>query len=147
MAKGTVGAGVDTSLSLDDAGGGTLRIVQADTTKVAINTKGHGLVDVTAMGDAGHSYASDELEDCSFTAELWFNDVATTGSWTVVDGLRTATETASFEIHPFGDTVGYPELTGECWLEDCNVDMTVADIVKLSASFKVHGALTVGTAA
>ena len=103
MAKGTVGAGVDTSLSLDDAGGGTLRIVQADTTKVAINTKGHGLVDVTAMGDAGHSYASDELEDCSFTAELWFNDVATTGSWTVVDGLRTATETASFEIHPDRD--------------------------------------------
>jgi len=147
MAKSTVGAGVDTSISIDDAGGGTLRVLQADATKVSVETKGHGLVDVTAMGDAGHTYAPDELEDCSFSMDMWFNDVANIGSWTVLDGLRTATSTASFEIHPFGDTAGYPEFTGECWMEDCSIESTVGDIVKISASFKVNGALTPGTAA
>ena len=145
MAKGSVAASVDCTVGLDDSGG-TLRQLESYSTKVDFDLTGHGLVDVTTMGDAGHTYASDELENCSFNIELWLDDTATTGSWVVIESLRDHTSAESFIIDPFGSTSGYPRLSGDCWLESGPVlDISVPGIVKMTASFKVNGAVTVTT--
>jgi hypothetical protein len=144
-AKGAIGSGQETVIKLDDSGG-SLRTLTSYVTKVSLDLKGHGLVDVTCFGDTGHKWESDDLEDGSFNLEAWFDDTATTGSWTVLAGLRTDTAANSFEIYPFGETSGYPKISGECWMESCNLDMGTGGITKITAAFKVNGAVTIGTA-
>ena len=144
-AKGLLGSGQETVFKIDDSGD-TLRTITSYVTKISMDLKGHGLVDVTCFGDTGRKWASDALEDCSFNLEAWFNDLADTGSWTVLQGIRNATANSDFEIYPFGTTAGYPKISGDCWMESINLDMSVAGIVKIGASFKIHGVPTVGTA-
>ena len=66
------------------------------------------------------------------------------GTATVLNGLRTATATASFEYGPEGSTTGKVKFTGECWLTELSIDASVSDRVPIAASFQVDGVVTVG---
>jgi len=110
------------------------------------NFTGHKLIDVTVMGSTGHLWASDELEDNSFEFDFLFDPIATTGPWAVLESLRDETEVAAFVIGPYGNTGGYLEISGNCWLENLPIEVSLGDMVKLSGcSFKVHGAAAFGT--
>lgn len=116
-------------------------------TSVSIELKGHGLVDVTAMTDTGHTWASDELEDGTFSIDFLYDH----GSGTVWDtlcdvtsGLRVSTSAKAFELGPQGSTNGYPKITGTCWMDTVSVPVAIGDMMKLTATFKIDGAASVG---
>lgn len=141
----TIRAGNNAVLILTDGGGA--RTLSDYVKSISLDLKGHGLVDVTTMGSSGHKWASDELEDCSFTVEFVYDDGTNTVWDTLADatnGLRTSTSARAFEIAPHGTTATYPKLTGNCWLESLSVPVAVGDMITCSASFKVDGACTLG---
>lgn len=116
-------------------------------TNVQIDLKGHGLVDVTAMTDSGHTWASDELEDGGFVVDFLYDHASGTVWDTLCDataGLRTATAAKAFELGPQGSTGGYPKITGTCWLDAVSIPVAIGDMMRMSATFKIDGAATVG---
>jgi len=122
--------------------------LSAYVTKLTMSLKGKALVDVTAMGDAGHTWASDELEDGNFSVDFLYDDTATTGPWAALNSAtgRTATAAGTFTIGPQGTTGGYPKIHGTCWLEDLPTEAAVGDMIKLSGvPFKIDGACSVST--
>jgi len=138
-------AGNNAVLILTDGGGA--RTLSDYVKSISLDLKGHGLVDVTCMGDSGHTFASDELEDCSFTVEFVYDDGSNTVWDTLCDatnGLRTSAVARAFEIGPAGSTATYPKLTGNCWLEGVTTPVNVGEMILMSATFKVDGAVTVG---
>lgn len=140
-------AGCDAVLKLTD-NGDTERTLSSYVRSIHVDLKGHGLVDVTAMGDSGHEWASDELENCTFTVEFWYDTASNTVWDTLCDatvGLRTATATKAFEIGPDGSTSNDPKLSGNCWLEDVTMPVEVGGMISMSATFRVHGAVSVGS--
>lgn len=117
-------------------------------TSLTMSLKGKALIDVTAMGDSGHTWASDELEDGSFNVDFLYDDTATTGPWAALSGTdgRGATAAGAFTIGPQGTAGSAPKITGNCWLEDLPLEAAIGDMMKLSGvPFKIDGACTVGT--
>jgi len=140
-------AGNNAVLKLTD-NGDSERDLSSYVKSITLDLKGHELVDVTCMGASGHKWASDELENCSFTVEFVYDS----GSNTVWDtlcgasaGLRTATAAKAFEIGPQGSSSGDPKLSGDCWLEDFSMPVEVGSMITVSATFRVDGAVTVGS--
>lgn len=105
---------------------------------------GRALDDVTGAGDGGEK-AIPGLVSASFTVKGWFDTAASTGSYTVLNGLRTTSATASFEYGPEGSTSGDVKYSGECWLESLVLDTEIRGAVPFQATFKLDGTLTVGT--
>ena len=117
-------------------------------TKLTMSLKGKALVDVTAMGDSGRTWASDELEDGSFSADFLYDDTATTGPWAALSGTdgRGATAAGTFTVGPQGTATGAPKIHGTCWLEDLPLEAGVGDMIRLGGvPFKIDGACTVAT--
>lgn len=140
-------AGNNAVLKLTD-NGDSERTLSSYVKSISVDLKGHGLVDVTCMGDSGHTFASDELENASFTVEFVYDDGSNTVWDTMCDatnGLRTATAAKAFEIGPQGSTNGDPKLTGSCWLEGVTMPVSVGDMISMSATFRIDGAVTVGS--
>jgi len=140
-------AGNAAVLKLTD-NGDSERTLSAYVTKLDLNFKGHTLADVTSMGDSGKTYASDELEDGTFSVEFMYDDGSNTVFDTLYDatvGLRTATSAKAFEIGPQGSSNGDPKFSGSCFLEDVSMPVAVGDMIRVTASFKVSGAVTVGS--
>ena len=132
--------------SLARSQGGAEKDLSSVITSVKMNLKGHGLVDVTTMGSSGHKWASDQLEDNTFTVDFLF-DADTDLSYEVLEDLRNITEAVEFTIRPIGSTSGNPEITGQCWIENFPIDATVGTnvVVITGVSFKGEDGITVGT--
>jgi len=141
-------AGNNAVLVLTDNGGTpTARTLTSYVRSLDINFKGHALVDVTTMGSSGHKWASDELEDNTFSVEFMYDSSANTVFDTLFGataGLRTATVARAFEIGPEGSTASMPKFTGNCFLEDVTMPVAVGDMITVSATFKVDETVTVG---
>lgn len=135
--------GKDAVFALDDSGG-TLRTISTYVDNVAGLPGGRALSDVTGFGDAGEK-SIPGLQNCTFTISGSWDSTVTTGPHAVLNSLRTATATASFEYGPEGSTGGDIKLSGECWLENYTVDASVTEKVSFSASLKVDGTVTSGT--
>lgn len=135
--------GKDAVFSLDDSGG-TLRDVKIYLNSVTGLPGARQLSEVTAFTDQG-TKSIPALANVTFSIAGHFDATATTGIFTVLNGLRTATATASFEYGPEGSTSGRVKMTGECWLTELTVDATVSDRVPIAASFQVEGVPGVGT--
>lgn len=135
--------GKDLAFLVDDSGG-TLRDISAHVTGVSGLPGSRALDDVTAAGDGGDK-SIPGLFSGQFTVSGWWDDTASTGSHTVLNGLRTTTATSSFEYGPEGSASGDIKLSGECWLESLTYDAEVRGAVPFSATFKVDGTLTTGT--
>lgn len=135
--------GKDAVFKIDDSSG-TLRDISAHVDSVSGLPGARGLVSITAFGDAGEK-SIPGLENTSFTVAGHFATTATTGSYTVLNGLRTATATSSFEYGPEGGTNGDVKASGECWMTGLTFDASVAGRVNFSASFQVDGTVSSGT--
>lgn len=137
------GHGKNASFKIDDSGG-TLRDISAHVKQVSGLPGSRNLSDSTAFGDSGER-AQPGLQSASITVTGWLDTTATTGSYTVLSGLRTATATSSYEYGPMGTTTGLPKESGECWLESLVYDAEVTGTVPFTATLKLDGANTSGT--
>lgn len=135
--------GKDAVFSIDDSGG-TLRTISGHVDNVSGLPGARALSEVTSFGDTGEKFIPG-LQNASFTVSGQFDTAATTGSITVLNGLRTTTATSSFEYGPEGGSGGDIKYSGECWMESFTVDTSVKEKVPFSATFRVDGAVTVGT--
>lgn len=135
--------GKDAVFSLDDSAG-TLRTLTSYTDTVSGLPGGRNLSEVTAFGDGGVK-SIPGLVNVQFTASGSWDSTATTGPDAVLNSLRSATATASFEFGPEGSTTGDVKYSGECWMTEYTVDASVAEKVTWSASFQVDGTVTHGT--
>lgn len=134
--------GKDSVFSLDD-GGGTLRDIKIYLNSVTGLPGARGLSEVTAFGDQGVKNIP-SLANVTFSIGGHFDATAVTGSFTVLNSLRTAANTATFQYGPAGAGVGSAKITGECWMTELTVDASVSDRVPIAASFQVDGIPTVG---
>lgn len=135
--------GKDAVFKLDDSGG-TLRTLTSYTDEVSGLPGARELSEVTAMGDGGTKNITG-LQNVSFSAKGHFDSTTTTGPNAVLNSLRTATATATFEYGPEGGTTGKVKFSGECWLTEYTVDASVKDKVSWSATFQVDGTVSSGT--
>lgn len=129
--------------AVDDSGG-TLRTITAHIDNVSGLPGAGQLSEVTAFGDLGEKFIRG-IEGTTFTVSGVFDNTASTGSITVLNGLRTTETTSSFEYGPEGSTSTKIKYSGECWLESLTVDSSVKDAVKFSATFRLDSVVTVGT--
>jgi hypothetical protein len=134
--------GKDAVFSLDD-GGGVLRDIKIYLNAVSGLPGARALSEVTAFGDQGVK-SIPALANVQFSIAGHFDATATTGSFTVLNSLRTATATATFQYGPAGNATGAVKMTGESWMTELTVDATVSDRVPIAASFQVDGVPTVG---
>jgi len=134
--------GKDAVFSLDDSGG-SLRAVKIYLNAVTGLPGARGLSETTAFGDQGTRYIP-SLSNVTFSIAGHFDSTASTGIATVLNGLRTATATASFEYGPEGSTAGKVKYSGECWMSELAVDSSVSERVPIAATFQVDGVVTVG---
>lgn len=135
--------GKDAVFSLDDSGG-TLRNVKIYLNSVSGLPGARALSEVTAFGDSG-TKSIPSLANVQFSIGGHYDATASTGIATVLNGLRTATATATFEYGPAGSASGALKVTGECWLTELTYDATVSDRVPVAASFQVDGVPTLTT--
>lgn len=135
--------GKDIDFQLDDSAG-TLRTIKIYLDTVTGLPGGRGLSEVTSFGDAG-TKSIPSLQNVTFSIAGSYDSTATTGVYTVLSGLRTATATSSFIYGPEGTTTGKPKFTGECWMTEFNVDASVKEKVPISATFQVDGTVTLTT--
>lgn len=134
--------GKDIDFQLDDSAG-TLRTIKIYLDKVSGLPGGRALSEVTSFGDGG-TKSIPSLQNVTFQVAGSFDSTATTGVYTVLSGLRTATATSSFVYGPEGTTTGKPKFTGECWMTEFTVDASVKDKVPIAATFQVDGTVTIG---
>ncbi|HZN76029.1 MAG TPA: hypothetical protein VFC00_30730 [Micromonosporaceae bacterium] len=135
--------GKDAYFAVDDSGG-TLRNISGHVDNVSGLPSAAALSEVTSYGDAGERFIRG-LQGATFTVTGQFDSAATTGSATVLNGLRVTTSTSSFEYGPEGNTAGDYKFSGECWLENLTYDASVKEKVPFSATFRMDNGLTVGT--
>lgn len=135
--------GKDAYFAIDDSGG-TLRNISAHVDSVSGLPSARALSDVTSFTDTGERFIPG-LQGASFTVSGQFDNAATTGSMTVLNGLRTTTATSSFEYGPDSNTAGRVKYSGECWMESFTIDAGVKEKVPFSATFRMDNALTVTT--
>lgn len=129
--------------SIDDSGG-TLRTVTIYLNSVTGLPGARALSEVTAFGDSG-TKSIPSLANVQFSLGGHYDATATTGISTVLNGIRTATATSSFEYGPAGSVASSLKVSGECWMTDLTYDASVSDRVPVAASFQVDGIPTLGT--
>jgi len=134
--------GKDAVLSLDDSGG-TLRDIRIYLNSVTGLPGARQLSEVTAFGDQGVK-SIPSLANVQFSLAGHFDATATTGSFTVLNSLRAAANTATVQYGPAGSGTGAVKMTAEAWMTELTVDATVSDRVPIAASFQVDGVPTVG---
>lgn len=132
--------GKNAVFSLDDSGG-TLRTLTSYVDNVSGLPGGRNLSEVTAFGDSG-TKSIPGLQDVEFSISGSFDSTASTGPNAVLNSLRTASATATFEYGPEGSTAGKTKFTGECWLTSYEVEASVDNKVSYKAEFKVDGTVT-----
>lgn len=135
--------GKSSIFKLDDSGG-TLRTLTSYVDSVQGLPAGRNLSEVTVFGDSG-TKSVPGLVNATFTISGHFDSTATTGPNAVLNSLRAASATASFEYGPEGSSTGNTKFSGECWMTEYTVNSAVTDKVGFSATFQVDGTVTAGT--
>jgi hypothetical protein len=137
---GTYVHGKDAVFSLDDSGG-TLRAIFTNLNNISGLPGARALSEVTAFGDQG-TKSIPSLANVQFSIAGHYDATASTGSATVLNGIRFATATSTFAYGPAGSATGALKITGECWMTALTYDVTVSDRVPVAASFQVDGVPT-----
>lgn len=134
--------GKDAHFSLANASG-TVQDLSTFTDNVSGLPSARQLSEVTAFGDQGVRNIPG-LQNVTFSASGSF-DSASNGPHDVLNSLRTAPATATFEYGPEGSSSGAVKISGQCWLTNYTVDTSVSEKVPWSAEFQVDGTVTVGS--
>lgn len=129
--------GKDAVFSLDDSGG-SLRAIHVNLNSITGLPGARALSEVTAFGDQGVK-SLPGLANVQFSITGHYDATASTGVATVMNGLRTATATATFNYGPAGSASGALKILGECWMTDYNIDATNSDRVPITGTFQVDG--------
>lgn len=129
--------------SLDDSGG-TLRSIRIYLNSVTGLPGARALSEVTAFGDDG-TKSIPSLANVQFSIGGHYDATATTGVATVLNGIRVATATSTFEYGPAGSASGALKVTGECWMTEYTIDASVSERVPIAGSFQVDGVPTLTT--
>lgn len=135
--------GKDAGFKIDDSGG-TLRTLSTYISSVQGLPGGRGLSPLPHFGDQGVK-SIPGLVNVQFSIAGSFDSTVTTGPYAVLNSLRTATATATFEYGPEGVTSGKVKLSGECWLTELTFDASVEEKVSFAATFQVDGTVSSGT--
>lgn len=134
--------GKDTYMAVSDSAGTLRRLDGVDSVS---GLPGAGsLSEVTAFADAGEKFIRG-MEAGQFSISGSWDNAASTGNATVLNGIRTLSTVSTFEYGPEGNTTGKVKYSGSCWLESFTVDASAKEKVPFSAQFRVDGAVTVGT--
>lgn len=122
-----------TTVSVDDAGG-TPRDLKAETVSIDFGPSAE-IHDTTTIGDQWREATAGLKDGAEITHEAFYEDTATTGTWVVYTGrlgvvgtFQAGTVSRSFSCETIVTKVGMP--------------VTVGDMVKLSVTHKVTGAVT-----
>lgn len=134
---GSYSHGKDAVFALDDSGG-TLRTISVNLNSVTGLPGARALSEVTAFGDQG-TKSIPSLANVQFSIAGHLDMTATTGVGTVLNGIRLATVTSTFNYGPAGSATGAMKVTGECWMTAYTIDASVSDRVPIAASFQVDG--------
>ncbi len=100
--------------------------------------------DVTAFGSTGRQYFPG-IDETKFIVEFMFNQVATTGSHTVVGAAHSGKLKVAFIFYPSTTGSGNTKFSGNCYIPVYEVTSNVGEIVKIRAEFWVDGGLSIGT--
>lgn len=134
--------GKDTYFAVEDSGAATLRAI------IGVKTVTFGqeneLADITIIGDEGRKWRQG-LTNGTIQVTGLFDQTASTGSHTVLQSLVGIEVTTGFEYGPQGNTTGQAKLSGECVLASYETNTDVGDMVLFTATFNIHGDVTVGT--
>jgi len=133
--------GKDAVFKIDDSGG-TLRDISNHVDNVSGLPGARAMSELTSYGDTGDRFIPG-TQGTRFTVTGQFDSAALTGSATVLNSLRTAANTATYEYGPEGSTASDIKYTGECWMENFTVDASVKEKVPFSATFVTDNAITV----
>lgn len=107
----------------------------ADT--VALNFEASAAVhDTTTMGDDWLEFTQGLLGGDDITHEMFYNNTNTTGTWAFVTGLLGAAATTL----SFGD--GTRTVSCSAIVTKCSLPMSVGDMVKFTATYKMTGTVT-----
>lgn len=132
--------GKATDFYLDD-NGGTARDLSSYLTDVT-TSRGRSLADVTTFNQNAEK----------FLPGLQNGTISLTGKYDptpagYLNGLEVAgTATSTFTFFPAGSASGNIFFRGECWLESFDVSSSVSDANAMSASLRIDGTVTLGTA-
>lgn len=99
------------------------------------------LPDVTAFNGNGARAFAAGLTQGTFSVEFFWD--ATIDSH--LNGLIGYTTAVDFQYGPDGDTSGYPQFTGDCFLMSLSTPQAVGDVKVFSAEFQATGAITRST--
>ena len=97
--------------------------------------------DVTAFGSVGRRYNAG-IDETKFTVEMMFNQVATTGSHTVVGAVHTAKTTVPFAFYPATSGSGNTKISGNISIPKYEITSQVGAIVKVTAECWVDNGIT-----
>ena len=97
--------------------------------------------DVTAFGSVGRRYNAG-IDETKFTVEMMFNQVATTGSHTVVGAVHTAKTTVPFAFYPATSASGNTKISGNISIPKYEITSQVGAIVKVTAECWVDNGIT-----
>jgi hypothetical protein len=102
--------------------------------------------DVTAFGSVGRRY-NPGIDETKFTVEMMFNQVANTGSHTVVGAVHSAKTTVPFAFYPATTGTGNLKISGNCSIPKYEITSQVGSFVKVVAECWVDNGLTYGVSA
>lgn len=133
----------DVSFAIDDSGA-TLRVLTGVTEVNGLpGVKEH--IEATAVGDGGTQWV-ESLERVEFTVSGWYDTTASTGTKTVLSGIRAASDyEGSFEYGPEGSASGKEKISGEAVMVDLDYITRLGEVVGFRALFRVAGTVTFGT--
>jgi hypothetical protein len=101
--------------------------------------------DITAFGSTGRRYGKG-IDETTFTIDAMFNQVATTGSYTVLEALHAGTVIATFSFYPAGSGASNAKISGNLWVHKFEVVSQVGTFVRINAECLVDNGVSYGTA-
>ena len=121
-----------------------------NSSDVSANVRDHSVPaewkynDITTYGSLGMRYGK-SIDVTTFTVTFLFNQVATTGTQTVVGAAWYAGTLAPFEMGPAGTASSNTKVTGNAYCTKYELIGKAGDAQTVKAEFKVDNALTFAT--
>lgn len=132
--------------AVEDSVGSTIRDLSPYLNSVTFSRQNDNS-DVTTFGQVGHVFITG-LTNGTITLAGFWDKTTTVGLNTVLDSLFADGGTESFAYAPEGLTPsGNTSYSGECILVSMDISQPVGDVVSVSATLQISGAVTKGVTA
>jgi hypothetical protein len=120
-------------------GNATLTDFSTKTMGVTLNASGE-TVEATVFGDTYRDY---EQSFKNATIDVTYKyDTTVYGQ---IAAIYNAGDTVDFELYPDGDAAGKPKISGAIFITSFGTPVEIGNLLQMSVTFQVAGALTFGT--